>query len=38
MSEADILIINGAGMESFTDKVVSQLPELKIIDASETYL
>ncbi len=34
MSEADILIINGAGMESFTDKVVSQLPELKIIDAS----
>jgi zinc transport system substrate-binding protein len=34
MSEARILIINGAGMESFTDKVISQLPELKIIDAS----
>ncbi|MDD2554168.1 MAG: zinc ABC transporter substrate-binding protein [Desulfotomaculaceae bacterium] len=34
MSEADILIINGAGMETFTDKIVSQLPELKIIDAS----
>lgn len=34
MSEADILIINGAGMESFTDKIVSQLPDLKIIDAS----
>ncbi|MFX4260706.1 metal ABC transporter substrate-binding protein [Pelotomaculum propionicicum] len=34
MSEADILIINGAGMESFIDKIVSQLPELKIIDAS----
>ena len=34
MSEADILVINGAGMETFTDKIVSQLPELKIIDAS----
>lgn len=34
MSEASILIINGAGMESFTDKVINQLPELKIIDAS----
>ncbi len=34
MSEADILIINGAGMETFTDKIISQLPELKIIDAS----
>lgn len=34
MSEADILIINGAGMESFTDKIISQLPDLKIIDAS----
>ncbi|MDD4334177.1 MAG: zinc ABC transporter substrate-binding protein [Desulfotomaculaceae bacterium] len=34
MSEVDILIINGAGMETFTDKIVSQLTELKIIDAS----
>lgn len=34
MSEADILVVNGAGMETFTDKIVSQLPELKIIDAS----
>jgi zinc transport system substrate-binding protein len=34
MSEADILIINGAGMESFTDKISSQLPDLKIVDAS----
>lgn len=35
MNEADILIINGAGMESFTDKIINQLPELKIIDASK---
>jgi zinc transport system substrate-binding protein len=34
MSEADILIINGAGMESFTDKISSQLPDLNIVDAS----
>jgi len=34
MSEADILIINGAGMESFTDKIISQLPDLQIVDAS----
>ncbi len=34
MSEADILIINGAGMESFTDKISSQLPDLQIVDAS----
>jgi zinc transport system substrate-binding protein len=34
MSEADILIINGAGMESFTDKIISQLPGLQIVDAS----
>lgn len=34
MNEADILIINGAGMESFTDKISSQLPDLQIVDAS----
>lgn len=34
MSEADILIINGAGMESFTDKIISQLPGLQVVDAS----
>lgn len=35
LSEAQIFIINGAGMEAFMDKVVSQLPDLKIIDASK---
>lgn len=35
LSEAQIFIINGAGMEAFMDKVVSQLPEIKIIDASK---
>jgi len=35
LEEAKFLIINGAGMESFMDKVVQQFPDLKIIDASE---
>lgn len=33
LGEAEVFIINGAGMESFLDKVVNQLPDLKIIDA-----
>jgi len=32
---ADIFIINGAGMESFLEKVMSQKPELKIVEASK---
>lgn len=32
---ADAFIVNGAGMESFLDKVVSELPALTVIDASE---
>jgi zinc transport system substrate-binding protein len=35
LEEAKFLIINGAGMESFMDKVVQQFPDLKIIDTSE---
>lgn len=35
LEKADIFVINGAGMESFIDKLVSQLPELKIIEASK---
>jgi len=35
LSEAQVFIINGAGMEAFMDKVVSQLPNLKIIEASK---
>jgi len=32
---AKFLVINGAGMESFMDKVIQQFPHLKIIDASK---
>lgn len=34
LSEADAFLINGAGMELFIDKVVSQKAELPIIEAS----
>ena len=34
LEKADILIINGAGMESFLDTIISQYPNLEIIDAS----
>jgi zinc transport system substrate-binding protein len=33
LESADIFIINGGGMESFMDKVIKQMPKLKIIDA-----
>lgn len=35
LEKADILVVNGAGMESFLDDIISQYPELKIIDASK---
>lgn len=35
LSEAQIFVVNGAGMESFMDKVVQQLPDLKIVEASK---
>jgi len=35
LSTAQVLVINGAGMESFMDKVTSQYNDLKIIVASE---
>jgi zinc transport system substrate-binding protein len=35
LEQADVLVINGAGMESFIDKVVKQQPDLKIIEASQ---
>ena len=35
LEDCDILIVNGAGMESFLDKILKQKPELKVIDASE---
>ena len=35
LEDCDIFIVNGAGMESFLDKVIQQKPDLKIVDASE---
>ena len=35
LDESDIFVINGGGMESFMDKVLSQLSDLPIIDASK---
>jgi zinc transport system substrate-binding protein len=35
LSKADIFIVNGAGMESFMDKAVGQVPRLKLIQASD---
>lgn len=34
LEKADILVVNGAGMESFLEDIISQYPELEIIDAS----
>jgi zinc transport system substrate-binding protein len=34
LATATAFVVNGAGMESFLDKVVRQLPSLKLIDAS----
>lgn len=34
LSQADILVINGAGMESFLGKTIKQNPNLSVIDAS----
>ena len=34
LSKTDIFVVNGAGMESFLDKVVKQLPKIKIVNAS----
>lgn len=35
LEDCDIFVVNGAGMESFLDKVIQQKPDLKIVDASE---
>ena len=35
LAKADALVINGAGMEGFMDKVISNFDKLDIIDASE---
>ena len=35
LQKAQVFVINGAGMESFMDKVVKQLPNLKVVDSSK---
>ncbi|MGL5348366.1 MAG: metal ABC transporter substrate-binding protein [Peptostreptococcaceae bacterium] len=35
LQDCDIFITNGAGIESFMEKVTNQIPNLKIIEASE---
>ena len=35
LTQADVFVINGAGMESFLDRVTAQLPDLPILAASE---
>ncbi len=35
LSGAQVLLINGAGMESYLDTVTAQFPNLKIVDASQ---
>ena len=34
LADADILVVNGAGMESFLAKAISQYPQLKLVEAS----
>ena len=35
LEKADILVVNGAGMESFLDDIISQYPNLQIVDATK---
>ncbi|ATW27652.1 metal ABC transporter substrate-binding protein [Candidatus Formimonas warabiya] len=35
LQDAQIMVVNGAGMESFLDEVISQEQDLKIVDASK---
>lgn len=35
LEKADIFVVNGGGMESFLDKVMSQQPGLKVVEASK---
>jgi zinc transport system substrate-binding protein len=34
LSKADVFVANGAGMETFLDKVIKEIPQLKVVDAS----
>lgn len=35
LSKADVFVANGAGMESFLEKVIKEVPQLKMVDASQ---
>ncbi len=35
VEQADVFVINGAGMESFMEKVTDQLPNLRVVNSSE---
>ena len=35
LSKADIFVVNGAGMETFLDKAIQQVPRLKLIQARD---
>ncbi|WP_242980624.1 metal ABC transporter substrate-binding protein [Clostridium vincentii] len=35
LEDADVFVINGAGMESFMEKVTTEITDLKIVEASE---
>ncbi len=35
LATADIFVVNGAGMESFLEKIVQELPQLKLAQASQ---
>lgn len=35
LAKADIFVANGAGMETFIDKALKQVPSLKVVEASE---
>ncbi|MCX6991664.1 MAG: metal ABC transporter substrate-binding protein [Kiritimatiellaeota bacterium] len=35
LSKADIFVVNGAGMETFLDKAIQQVPRLKLIQSSD---
>lgn len=35
VENADIMVINGAGMEAFTDKIINARPNLKLVEASK---
>lgn len=36
IEESSAFVINGAGMESFIDKIINELPKVKVIDSSES--